>query len=57
MGVPFLACHPDLGVRAHARNQVLKPGTRLREKLMPPPGDHEQAVEVIEEAIGATSLV
>jgi hypothetical protein len=56
-GYVVFANQPDLHVGTHAVNQVPEPGAWLREKLMTPSGDHEQAVEVVEKTRGAAFLV
>ena len=49
--------YPDLHVGPHAGNQVPKPGSGLRKKPMPPPGNHLESVEVIEKALAGALLV
>jgi hypothetical protein len=56
-GNAAFACQPDLNIGVHASNQVPKPGTGLRQKLMAPPGDHEQPIEISDKSIGAPFLI
>src|SRR5258708_21078776 len=53
----IFADQPNLHVGAHAGNQILEPDAGLREQLVTPPGDREQAGKVIDKALGATSLI
>jgi len=53
----IFAGQADLYVGTQAGNKVPKPCAGLREKSMPPPGDHEQLVKVIEKTLGTAFIV